>query len=212
MRKKRQSKGSSGSFIEMARRRQLIDCAIEILAEEGYVGASLATVAKRAGVSKGVILYYFRSKDALVETTVEEIFRELGEFIVPRIMAEQNARARLQAFIRSQLSFLEQHRSHLLAVAYILMNHRNRRGEFYLRTQAEQDAQAAIRAILEEGQSRGEFRAFALRPMATTILNAVNGALSQWVSDPSLSLADYAEELVATFDLATKKGRRAGSA
>jgi AcrR family transcriptional regulator len=212
MRTGKLSKKSSGSFIERARRRQIIDCAIESLAQEGYVGASLATVARRAGVSKGVILYHFRSKDALVETAVEEIFRELVEFIVPRMQAQQNARARLKAFIQSQLTFLEQHRSHLLAVSYILVNHRNSRGEFYLRTKAEADAQAAISAILEEGQSSGEFRAFALRPMATTILNAINGALSQWVSDPNLSLGDYAEELVTTFDLATKKGPRAGSA
>jgi len=208
VRTKNRSKRSAGSFIELARRRQLVDCAIECLAAEGYVGASLATVARRAGVSKGVILYHFRSKDALVETTVEEIFRELAEFIVPRIRAEQNARGRLQAFIRSQLSFLERHRSHLLAVSYILVNHRNTRGEFYLRNKAERDAQAAIRAILEEGQSRGEFRAFAIRPMAATILNALNGALSQWVTDTSLPLSDYAEELVTTFDLATRKEPR----
>lgn len=209
MRNKRRPPVSSGSFIELARRRQLIDCAIECLAEAGYAGASLANVARRAGVSKGVVLYHFRSKDALVETTVEEIFRALREYIVPRIEAEPEARGRLRAFITAQLSFLEQHRAQLLAVSYILVNHRNRRGEFYLRTAAERDARTAIGSILEDGQMRGQFRAFALRPMAATILNAINGALSEWVSDPGLSLQEYAAELVTTFDLATRKSPRA---
>lgn len=208
MRPKTRSSTTPGSFIERTRRRQLIDCAIECLADAGYAGASLANVAQRAGVSKGVVLYHFRSKDALVETTVEEIFRALREFIVPRIEAEPDAQGRLRAFITAQLSFLEQHRAQLLAVSYILVNHRNRRGEFYLRTNAERDARAAISSILEEGQSRGDFRAFALRPMAATILNAINGALSEWVSDPSLSLHEYTAELVTTFHLATRKQPR----
>ena len=211
MRPKLRSSTTPGSFIELARRRQLIDCAIACLAEAGYTGASLANVAQRAGVSKGVVLYHFRSKDALVETTVEEIFRALGEFIAPRIEAEPDARGRLRAFITAQLSFLEQHRAQLLAVSYILMNHRNHRGEFQLRTKAERDARTAISSILEQGQSSGEFRAFALRPMAATILNAINGALSEWVADPSLSLHEYAAELVTTFDLATQTKPRAST-
>ena len=211
MRTKTRSSTTSGSFIEQARRRQLIDCAIECLAEAGYAGASLANVAQRAGVSKGVVLYHFRSKDALVETTVEEIFRALREFIMPRIEAEPDARGRLRAFITAQLSFLEQHRAQLLAVSYILMNHRNHRGEFELRAKAERAARTAISSILEQGQSSGEFRAFALRPMAATILNAINGALSEWVADPSLSLSEYAAELVTTFELATRKQSRAST-
>lgn len=197
----------SKSFIENARRRQLIECAIESLANEGYSGASLANVARRAGVSKGVVLYHFKNKDELIETTLAEIFRDLSEFIVPRIKAEPTARGRLQAFIHSQMSFLEQNRSHLLAVSYILMSHRNEQGEFYLRIKAEHEAQAAIIAILKDGQARGEFRAFALNPMAATILNSINGALSQWVHDPSLSLSEYASELETIFNLATRKGR-----
>ncbi|MBE2215191.1 MAG: TetR family transcriptional regulator [Opitutaceae bacterium] len=196
------------SFIEQARHRQLIACAITSVAEEGYAGASLASVARRAGISKAAVLYHFRNKDALVEMAVNEILRELSEFIVPRLLAEPEARGRLRAFIQSQLLFLEQHRAHLLAVSYILVNHRNRRGEFHLRTKAENDALAAITTILEDGQARGEFRSFSVRPMAATILQAVNGALSQWVADPSLSLSDYATELVTTFDLATRKDTR----
>lgn len=209
MRSTSRSSDVSKSFIEGARRRQLIECAIVSVAEEGYAGASLAKIADRAGTSKGVVLYHFRSKDALVETTVDEIFRELQEFIVPRLEAESTARDRLRTFIESELLYLEEHRSQLLTVSYILVNHRNRRGEFYLRSSAEEAAMNAIRAILEDGQKRGEFRDFGVRPMAATILNAVNGALSQWVADPSLSLAEYAAELVTTFDLATRKPSRA---
>ena len=39
------------SFIEIARRKQIIECAIDAIAELGFAQASLAQIAKRAGVS-----------------------------------------------------------------------------------------------------------------------------------------------------------------
>jgi hypothetical protein len=59
--------------------------------------------------------------------------------------------------------------------------------------------------MLEKGQAEGDFRAFAVKPMATTLMHAINGALESWVKDPSLSLSDYSRELVTIFDLATRK-------
>ena len=88
----------------------------------------------------------------------------MREFIVPRLAVESTARGRLRAFIQSELSFLEQHRAHLLALWDLLVNHRNRRGECYLRTSAEQKAMAALHSILEEGQKRGDFRASRFGP------------------------------------------------
>ncbi len=55
------------SFIEKARRAQIMECAIETLAEVGYVKASLGQIAKRAKISKGVISYYFTNKEELLE-------------------------------------------------------------------------------------------------------------------------------------------------
>ncbi len=205
MRSECQTTEASLSFIQKARREQLIECAIAITAEEGYLAASLASVAKRAGVSKGVVLYHFQNKDALVESVVEEIFGELREAIVPRIVAEDTASGRLRALILSHLSFLELHREKLLALSNILPAHRNERGELYLLAAAERDAMGGISTFLETGQKGGEFRDFAIRPMAATILSAMNGALGQWVSDPSLSLKHYAVELVNLFELATQR-------
>ena len=42
------------SFIEKARRTQIVECAIETIAEVGYAQASLGQIAKRAQISKGL--------------------------------------------------------------------------------------------------------------------------------------------------------------
>jgi AcrR family transcriptional regulator len=44
----------------------LLDAAAELIAERGVEGASLASIAERAGASRGLPGHYFRSKDTLV--------------------------------------------------------------------------------------------------------------------------------------------------
>src|SRR5207248_10108944 len=52
---------------EEARRVQLIEVTIDSLAEVGYVGTTLAEIARRAGVSPGLVSHYFGDKDGLLE-------------------------------------------------------------------------------------------------------------------------------------------------
>jgi len=205
VRSKKVPTGRKLSFIEQARRRQIIEAAIGAVAAEGYGGASLAKVARRAKISKSVVVYYFGGKNQLLEAVVEQLFREIWDSVRPRLEAETTARGQLRAYIESEFTFLEQHRDRLLTITYILMNHRDREGALYLHDQAEQTNLRSLGAMLEQGQKNGEFRAFALQPMAATLMHAINGALGQWASDPKVSLRDYAQELVTIFDLATRK-------
>ena len=199
------------TFIEQARRQQIIEATIAAVAEEGYAGASLAKVAERAKISKSVVIYHFGGKDELLETTVNQIYDELWSFVRPRLEAEKTARGQLRAYIESEFAFLERNRARLLTIAFILMNHRDRHGILYLREKAEKSYLKVIRTILERGQKNGEFRAFAMKPMATTLMHANNGALDDWAADPKVSLTEYAGELVTIFDLATRKQAAAGA-
>jgi AcrR family transcriptional regulator len=49
-----------------ARREEIVRAAIEVIAERGYRGASLAAVAEKAGLSQQGLLHYFRSKEDLL--------------------------------------------------------------------------------------------------------------------------------------------------
>src|ERR1700723_819410 len=87
------------SFIENARRAQIIECAIEAIAELGYATASLAEIAKRAGVSKGVISYHFAGKAELIEQVVNSLLEKGGAMMLPRVVAEHDAIGMLRAYI-----------------------------------------------------------------------------------------------------------------
>ena len=83
MRPENEPKGQT--FIEKARRAQIVAAAVEVIAEVGYAKASLAAIAVRAGISKGVISYHFSGKDELMVTIVETIYGDAAAHIVERM-------------------------------------------------------------------------------------------------------------------------------
>ena len=81
---------------EDARRVQLIEVTIDSLAEVGFVGTTLAEIARRAGVSPGLVAHYFGDKDGLLEGA----FRTLAR-VVAALMRERLALARTGLLHRS---------------------------------------------------------------------------------------------------------------
>jgi AcrR family transcriptional regulator len=57
-----------------AKRAELLDAAISVLAEEGFAGVSLRKVADRAGTSTGAVTYYFSNKETIMAAVIESRF------------------------------------------------------------------------------------------------------------------------------------------
>ena len=67
--------GPDRTFIEEARRAQIVQCAADVIAESGYARATMAEIAKRARIAKSVISYHFADKNdpiqEVIRTSVE---------------------------------------------------------------------------------------------------------------------------------------------
>jgi len=194
------------TFTEAARRAQLIECAIETIATLGYAQTSLAQIAKRAGISKGVIVYYFSSKEALIEQVVTEIYTAAVQAVTPQIAAQPTAQLRLQAYIRSAVDYIGTHRMRMVALLEIALNFRTADGNLRYGGTSEEWILSALEALLRQGQEDGEFRAFDLRVMAVTIRRAIDAVAPLLAAHPNLDTDLYARELVTLFDRATRKG------
>jgi TetR/AcrR family fatty acid metabolism transcriptional regulator len=193
------------SFIEMARRRQLIDCAIETLATLGYAQASLAQIAKRAEINKSVITYYFSSKEELFEQVIQAIYTEGASLMGPQIAAQPTATLMLRTYIRTNVEYIGTHRLQMMAIREIALNFRTTDGKFRAGLLKEDLVLEALEAILRKGQDTGEFRAFDLRAMAVTIRQAIDVVPRLLATDPNLDVEAYARELVTLFDRATTR-------
>lgn len=193
------------SFIEAARRAQIIECAIETIATVGYGQASLAQIAQRAGISKGVISYYFNSKEELIEQIVREVYEAGAKFMTPQIAAQPTATLMLQTYIRTNVEYIGAHRMGMMAIIEIALNYRTKDGELRYGVPTEEPVIAALEGLLRKGQQDGEFREFDLRVMAVTIRRAIDAVGSQLAANENLDVDEYARELVVLFDLATRK-------
>lgn len=60
-----------------AKRRRIIQAAIKVFAEEGVSNGKIATIAKKAGIGKGTVYEYFRSKTDISLAVFEYFFAEL---------------------------------------------------------------------------------------------------------------------------------------
>jgi len=193
------------SFIETARRAQLIACAIETLATEGYAQTSLARIAQRAQVSKSAITYYFSSKDELLKQVVIAVYQDAAAYIGPRVAAQNLASERLRAYIEAHIEYISQHLTQMMALAEIGLNARGEDGKPPLAALTDEPALAPLMRLLRHGQEADEFRDFDVRVMAITIRRTIDGTPRLLISHPDLDVDHYTRELVTLYDYATRR-------
>jgi AcrR family transcriptional regulator len=66
------SLGATAAAADSAKRRQIIEGARAVFLTQGFDAASMSDIARKAGVSKGTLYVYFKSKDELFEAITEE--------------------------------------------------------------------------------------------------------------------------------------------
>jgi TetR/AcrR family transcriptional regulator, fatty acid metabolism regulator protein len=200
------------SFIEEARRAQIIESAIETFAELGYANASLARIAERAGISKGVISYHFAGKTELMEQIVEQVYREIIQFVRPRTEKETTASGALRENIRSVGEYMRDHRARLLALGEIFNNLRTADGRKHYGVAFNEPIYEARAELFRLGQESGELRSFDPRVMAITVQAALDEMFAYWVAYPDHDLEAHADELADLFEHATRAERPGGTA
>ncbi|CTQ61966.1 MAG: transcriptional regulator BetI [Roseibium album] len=85
--------------MEAERRRSLIDATVDAIHERGYSDITMAQIAKRAGVSGGLVHHYFGSKDQLLAATMRHLLTELGRAIRDKLAKAETPRERISAII-----------------------------------------------------------------------------------------------------------------
>ena len=197
--------GDDGRSVpNQARRAQLVRAALELIAEQGYHAATFQAGARRAGIkSTRTISYHFDGKDDLIAAVSQEIFRIIGGFVAERATAPADPREALAAYIRSAVALNQTHQAEMRALTAIVLDHRPG-GERPYGGKQENTAVGRVQDILDRGQAEGVFRRFDPWVMAVTVQRSLDGIAFLLDQRPDLDLGRYAEELVETFNRATR--------
>jgi AcrR family transcriptional regulator len=205
MRSENEETGSTGrSFIEVARRAQIIDAAISVLADQGYGATSLAAIGIHLGISKGVISYHFAGKAELLQEVVASILRRAGEWMLPRVQAASSFAEALEFYIRSNLEYIEEHRLEVFALTEILANARTTPGVQEAFEKSRTEAITAVEAIFVGGEKSGEFGLLSTRSTATALRASIDAATVALRSDDQFDVVGYGAGLADLFRRATR--------
>lgn len=192
------------TFIQAARRAQLIECAIEVIAEVGVEKASFVAIAERAGISRGVISYHFASRADLLDSIVAEVYQLGAAAMSDSVVDSPSPREALAAFITGSVRFYAAFPRQMTALSAIFAS--GHLPEAPARDGRVEHAaeMMEVDSILANGQIRGDFRDFDTRIMTMTIRAALDAALQRIRAgdDPQ----QLGSELATTFDIATRAG------
>lgn len=183
------------SFSESERRLALLKAAFREVAEKGFSEVTLDDIARRAGVSKGVTLYYFDSK--------EELFRELFSWLIDSIHArmreavarESDPVARIRALVA--LIFPSPSKNRAFFRAFVDFSGLAARREPF--REINERFYAGCReidgGIVEEGMRRGVFVVRDPKEAGSTLRAVFDGLMMQWLSekDPDATFGAYRE-------------------
>ena len=64
--------------IREIRKAQIMESALELFANEGYYPTSISKIAKKAGISKGLLYNYFQSKEELIREIIDKGIQDLA--------------------------------------------------------------------------------------------------------------------------------------
>jgi TetR/AcrR family fatty acid metabolism transcriptional regulator len=209
------AKAATGNrtFTEVARRSQIAQCAAEAIAELGYADASMAEIARRAGIAKSVVSYHFADKAELMREVFRSALEAYEAFMKPRMATEVSASAQLRAFLTGTAAYAVAYPALHTAVIQIALNATASDGTPLVATLPLRAPEPAVEDILRKGQEDGEFRDFDVAVVAGVVRSAVTHDMAmRQRADPDTDLTAYAEELLSLFDLGIRRqsGRKSG--
>jgi AcrR family transcriptional regulator len=173
-----QVKGSRREKAEATRRR-ILQAAHDEFVEKGYHGATVASIAARAGVATQTVYYVFNTKAALISATIDLLVMGEEEPVIPQdtewwqaMVAEEDATRALGHFVRGAAVLFQRASalSEILRAASLTDEEVRRTHDHHERLRA-----AGFREVVEVLSTKGRLRAGLSIGRATDVLLVVFG-------------------------------------
>lgn len=180
------------------RRDQLVAATVAVLAEQGYGATSAEAIARRAGVSKGLLWHYFPTLDDLFEATARRTLMALGSAVGASIDLAAPAPAVIRAAVHGAAGLRLTHAAERRAIREIVLNLRSPDGGLRFDQSAMAELYAGQEAIFRRGQAEGDVRDdLDPRLLAVTYQGAVDSMLAYLDAFPETDAVRHADTVAA---------------
>jgi TetR/AcrR family fatty acid metabolism transcriptional regulator len=181
------------------KRTAILRAATKVFARNGYFNSKVADIAREAGVADGTVYLYFKNKDdvliSLVNQTMDE-FIAIGRAQIEKL---QDPRDKLRALARLHLKGLGRDRDLAIVFQVELRQSTKFMEEFSATKMAEYFS--VMREAIEEGQRRGVFRKTLNPKVVSKILfGALDEMATNWIlSNKRYDLGSFADTVMDVF-------------
>ena len=156
------------------RPQEITEAAFQAFSEKGYAATRVEEVAQRAGVSKGLLYLYFKTKEELFKAVIKSVVIRRVDALVAAL---ENTELSSEDFLRGPLlEFMKSVPGSPVAVVIRLMiseGHRHPDLVDYYWENVVSKGLAAISRFIDRGVQRGEFRATAVSELPQLLLAPV---------------------------------------
>jgi AcrR family transcriptional regulator len=169
------------------RRSQVIAAARERFTKHGLEGTTMDGIAQAAGVAKGTVYLYYKSKEEIFRQILDEDLAHLRDETVPLISGSGDIEHKLRGFFLGVLGFFDRKKDFcehaIFEMGSDVRKKALQRFEVVFRAQIE-----AWQALLEEAQGSGLIDVTDARASANFIVGAASGMAKQrlrgWETGP----------------------------
>ena len=187
----------------LLRQADILRAAEHVFALKGYYEATMQDIAKEAQYATGTVYLYFRDKEALYISLIEQKYKDLLSILKEEIAKAQDSRGKLDVFIRENLSFFERNKNSFRIIFFsernksqaikvsrlhnlpIIMRHR----EFVT---------DLIKSSQEEGLLRDDFPA---KQIAEILISAFMSVVFNWLKDEMKSAKNLSRMSAFVLDM-----------
>lgn len=173
----------SKADVAAERKNQIVRATVECISKFGYHNFSMQDVAKTAGVSKGIIHYYFLNKDELMMSVLDRVAGDIELMIHTEMESAGDPLRKLEIFIEVCFDIVKSTREYY-QVNMDFWTQINQKDEVR-KVIGDHYAKFRDRAaqVIEEGVKAGVFRPVHIGQFASYIIAVVDGISLQWLFD-----------------------------
>lgn len=168
------------------RKSQILDAAISVFARLGFHQARMDDIAQEAGLSKGALYLYYKSKDTIIAAILKYIFTQEMKVLHSFVATEQQGSVRAQLEqLTQQLAEAMHWMSKLMPIAFEFYAIAGRQKEVHqFLKEYFREYSADIAHLIQRGIDRGEFRAVNAQATAITLTALYEGLALLFFVDP----------------------------
>jgi len=163
--------------IKEERRSELLDAALELFSKGDFASVSVDAIARKAGVSKGTVYWYFPSKEDLLVGVIEREHGRIGRRLSEIAASDASAAEKLSAIVSSS-EWLGFQGERLTRLASILASANPKGTEHEVFGRLKKDMLASddlVAALMREASGTDNFRGFSYEEMAIALGSCLHG-------------------------------------